>query len=60
MEPVAEFWLRAELRRVLRGVYKRHDEELARDDGASLRPFKSIEIFRMHAGGTNIRFKNIR
>ena len=29
MEPVAEFWLRAELRRVLRGVYKRHDEELA-------------------------------
>jgi hypothetical protein len=29
MEPVVEFWLRAELRRVLRGVYKRHDEELA-------------------------------
>ena len=29
MEPVVEFWLRAELRRVLRGVYKRHDEEIA-------------------------------
>lgn len=29
MDPVVEFWLRAELRRVLRGVYKRHDEELA-------------------------------
>lgn len=24
-----EFWLRAELRRVLRGAYKRHDEEIA-------------------------------
>jgi hypothetical protein len=29
MEPVLEFWHRAELRRVLRGVYKRHDEEIA-------------------------------
>jgi hypothetical protein len=29
LQPVVEFWLRAELRRVLRGVYKRHDEEIA-------------------------------
>jgi hypothetical protein len=29
MELVVEFWLRAELRRVLRGAYKRHDEEIA-------------------------------
>jgi hypothetical protein len=29
MDLVVEFWLRAELRRVLRGAYKRHDEEIA-------------------------------
>jgi hypothetical protein len=29
MELIVEFWLRAELRRVLRGTYKRHEEEIA-------------------------------